>query len=234
VIEYRPGQRIWYIGEGVQIIHPRAEAGADWWDPNGDGLCIWAAYQPKGAANFAASLVDLSGNGNSAGDPGGASTPAWDAVNGWKFDGGDDYLTTTFVPQNDQTQSLLVQYTTLTDTGWLCGSRENGDYLFLRGDNGSAAVYRNGAASVAVGPALAAGNLGLAGAQGYRNGAAEGGAIGGWGGAAATSLYIAAIHQGAGVMFGSECAVYIQALAIYDCTLTAPQVAAVAAAMAAL
>jgi hypothetical protein len=72
----------------------------------------------------------------------------------------------------------------------------------------------------------------VAGNTGYRNGAADPGAIGAWTGAAVSAVYICAINDaGVPTFFTSA---YIQALAIYDCTLTAPQVAAVAAAMAAL
>ena len=47
--------------------------GGGWWNPNGDIPCEWGAYQPKWAASFLASLIDLTGNGNNAGDPGGRS-----------------------------------------------------------------------------------------------------------------------------------------------------------------
>jgi len=231
VIEYRPGQRIWYIGEGVQIIHPRAEAGADWWDPNGDGLCIWAAYQPKGAANQAASYTDLSGNGNNAGV---GVAPTWDAVNGWVFNGANQYLTTTFVPQNDQSQSVIVQFTGAAAQGCLAGMYDLGTNSAFRvyGVWVVAATlrYANGV-SINVAPPLAAGNLGVAGNAGYRNGVADGGAIGAWAGPTVVPLYIGCVNQGGPThYFDGE----IQALAIYDCTLTAPQMAAVAAAMAAL
>ena len=75
------------------------------WDPNALGLSIWAAYEPKGAASLAASYVDLSGNGNDAA-PGVAPTLS----SGWVFNGGTQYLTTTFAPANDQNQAVFVQY----------------------------------------------------------------------------------------------------------------------------
>lgn len=206
---------------------------ADWWDPDGEGLCVWAAYQPKGALSFAASLIDLSGNGNDAGDPGGAATPGWNTVNGWTFDGLADYLTTTFVPQNDQSQSVLVQYTNVTNAGDVCGCRTTVPAQFrIIPDSTGTVRYQNGAASVAVAPQLAAGNLGIAGNQGYRNGAADGGALAAWGGASTFALYIGARNRaGAADAF---CAAYVTAIAIYDCVLTAGQMLNVATAMAAL
>jgi len=191
---------------------------------------VWAAYQPKGAVSFAASLLDISGKGNNAGDPGGAGTPTWDTVNGWTFDGVAQYLTTTFRPSNDQTQSGICQFSgAITAGGFLFGC----DQAALRefGIVPQWVEYNNGNQAL-VGPALAAGNLAVAGAQGYRNGAAEGAAIGAWAGATVQNLYIGC-KLDTGVP-GNFLQCNIQALAIYDCTLTATQISAIAARMASL
>lgn len=202
-----------------------------WWDPLGEGLCIWAAYQPAGATSFNGSLLDLSPNANNAGDPGGAATPGWNAANGWVFDGAGDYLTTTFVPQNDQSQSVIMQYTNVTDVGVAFGANNGANRVFsLRPDSVGDLTYANGGLRVVV-PALLAGNMCIAGPQGYRNGAAEGAPTGAWAGASALATYIGAWNTGAP---GSQCALDIRALAIYDCALTAPQVLAIATVMAAL
>ena len=219
------------LGVGV----PGAGGPPGWWDPGDEGLCVWAAYQAKGAASLLASYTDLSGNGNDC-FPGVA--PAWDPVNGWKFNGLTQYLETTFVPQNDQTQSMLVQF-----TNWSLGGSGNwpaligcyhagGRYfsLLARGGGASTEYFANGQFSSKA-PAITAGNLGLAGNQGYENGGAVGGAIGPYGGAMTRVPYIGAENRGAPIWFAQ---VYEQAVAIYDCTLTAPQVLAVATAMAAL
>ena len=63
---------------------------APWWEPSG-GLGAVAIYQPKGAANWSASLTDLSGNGNHAYDDG--DPPSWDTTNGWIFSGTQHLLT---------------------------------------------------------------------------------------------------------------------------------------------
>lgn len=223
---------------GTRRLFPRKPA-AFWWDPNDDGLCVWSAYQPKGVANFAASLVDLTGNGNNAGDPGGASTPPWDAVNGWKFDGLADYLTTTFLPQNDQTQTMIIQFTnaSLAQTTYLAGSRAtvaSVDRFYLTNSFptlGNSVLYGNGGLTQTL-PSMTAGNLCVAGNQGYRNGAVDGGAIGAYGIAPMFVVYIGQLNLGGIPSIGK--AYYCQAFALYDCTLTAPQVAAVAAAMTAL
>jgi hypothetical protein len=214
------GMRVWK-GTGAAAPVP------DWWDPNVEGLCIWAAYQPKGALNFAASLVDLSGTGNDAIDPGGANTPGWDAVNGWTFDGIAQYLVTTFVPDNDQSQSVLVQFTDVTNTFWALGQFDAANRSFAICPNRPNVRYDNGTARTVV-PSLLAGNLGIAGDQGYRNGVADGAVMAGWGGAAVLPVTIGARS---GVAYG---ALYIQSLALYTCVLTAPQMLAVETAMALL
>lgn len=62
-------------------FQPSSQAASDtWWDLNGTITSCVAAYQPKGAASYAASLVDLSGNGNDATE---VAAPGWDSTNGW-------------------------------------------------------------------------------------------------------------------------------------------------------
>ena len=218
------------IATGRALMGPRGVF--RWWDPNNEGLCVHCAFQPKGAGSFAASLIDLTGNGNNAGDPGGAATPAWAALTGWTFDGIGDYLTTNFTPQNDQSQSMLVQYTNVTNNGTLCGTNEGANRRYkICPDNGANQVqYFNGVIIQTI-PLLLAGNLGIAGNQGYRNGAADGGAIGAWGVAATVGCAIGAEMVIAAAAF---CACSIQAIVLYDCVLTAPQMLSVATAMAAL
>jgi len=66
----------------------------EWWLAGGISAanCL-AAYQPKGAASYAASKVNLANPGTyNLSD--GAAYPTWDAVNGWTFvDGNLQYLT---------------------------------------------------------------------------------------------------------------------------------------------
>lgn len=229
----RVGERVTHIGAGgVEMIHPRSAA-AIWWDPAGEGLCIWAAYQPKGAASLAASYTDLSGNGNDASV---GVAPTWDTVNGWMFDGITQYLTTTFVPADDQSQSMIMQVTNCvvsSGTGML--DNTNGNRLSLQPVTGGFGVqYGNGLNSVVIGPTLAAGNVCVAGASGYRDGAAETAALNPPTGPTTLTAYIGATHRLGLVPAIVYMSGYIQAFALYDCILTAPQVLAVAAAMAAL
>ena len=138
--------------------------GPTWWDPAGEGLCVWSAYQPKGAASYAASKVDLSGNGNDCVD--GGAFPTWDVVNGWIFDNAaTDILNTAFVPASDQSQSVLVQFT-VGDAAQraICGESDTGakDFWIHPDGNFGAVTYANGG-GISVAPKLANGNLGIAG-----------------------------------------------------------------------
>ena len=68
-----------HIGAGgVQVIHPRSDA--NWWQSGGASGCV-AAYQAKGAANYAASLVNLANPGTL--DLTIAVAPSWTAAAGW-------------------------------------------------------------------------------------------------------------------------------------------------------
>lgn len=209
------------MGGGAGALGP---AGG-WWDDFGSITCAWAAYQPKGAASLAASYIDLTGNGNNCG-PGVA--PGWNAVNGWIFNATNQWLDTSFIPQIDQSQSMLMQFTNYTSVGveMAMGVRTGGgDYLIAPNYTGS--ILRGNGGNISVAPGLLIGNIGVAGSQGYRNGVAEGAPFGAWGAGGAFSVYIGCWNQtGAPLRF---CATYIQAVSLYDCTLTPAEVAAVAA-----
>jgi hypothetical protein len=193
-----------------------------WWDPWGQDWCLWAVYQPRGAASLADSLIDLSGNGNDAAI---GKAPSWDAVNGWGFDGNTTYLTTAFTPDIDQSQSVVVRYSGFTSNHdeVLFGGYIDW-YLNIRANsNGTEVSYGNGA-EAAQAPGLAAGNLAVAGDQGYRNGAADGGTIAPAGEGACAPIYIGANNNNG--VADSFAEVYIQALVIFDCTLPADEMAA--------
>ncbi len=212
------------------LYEAAAAATGGWWDPNAEGLSVWAAYAAKGAADLTASYTDLSGEGHDAGV---GVAPTWDAVNGWIFNGTDQYLTAAFTPQNDQTQTAIAQFTNFTgDNDYLFGSYTAANTYFGVSLRVADAVVRyvNGQ-NLDVGPNIATGNLAVAGNTGYRNGIADLGTIGAWAGASTHPFYIGVLG---GAWTGGYCPVYIQALAIYDTALTAPQVSAVATAMAAL
>jgi hypothetical protein len=83
-------------------FQPKSQAvavvsGDTWWDLNGTITSCVAAYQAKGAADYAASKVNLANPGTyNATD--GTGYPSWNASTGWTFDGSDDYLNTGLKP----------------------------------------------------------------------------------------------------------------------------------------
>jgi hypothetical protein len=205
-----------------------AASSGDYWS----GLSgVWAAYEPKGAASLAASYTDKSGNNNDAGV---GVAPAWDATNGWKFNGSTQYLTTTFLAAADQSQAILVQYTNLVSANYdyLAGAwtAATGAVFGLGNGQTGTMIYRNGN-FVEVASRLAAGNLAISGTRGYRNGIAEGAAIASIG-ALSHTCYIGALHANGSP--GNFASVYIQALVICSATNTAQQIRTAAIAMAAL
>jgi hypothetical protein len=214
---------------GVTFRHGGVGGAANYWDGLTD---VWAAYQPKGAASLAASYTDLSGNGNDAGV---GVAPDWDAVNGWKFNGSTHYLTTTFVPQNDQSQTMIVQFTNGVPAlvRYMCGSFGGTDsrfHLGLTTSGGNRRQYGHGSFTTAA-TGSNAGNMCVSGSDGYYNGADEVNIANG----AFTdplSVYIGCRHRPTGA--DDFQAAYIQAFVLCSSTQTAGQIATAAAAMAAL
>ena len=194
--------------------------------------CI-AAYQPKGAADYAASKVNLANPGTkNAVD--GAAYPTWDATNGWIFNGSTQYLSSGVVPVNNQGWSMIVrfsEYTSGDDT--VCGMYEDagGVRTFNIGRNGGLTYFRNGGA-VSYVLSLALGVLAIAGSKGYQNGSFATD-IPSATGTINQPVYIGANAYNGGAVtnkFDGN----IQALAIYNTVLTATQVGLLTTAMAAL
>ena len=192
-----------------------------WWDPWGQDLCVWGAYRAVNVSSFADSLVDLSGNGHDLGDPGGANTPDWSGPAGWQFTtANSQYLTTDFVAENDQSQTVAVRFSNAIQVAhYLCGASSAGGIFGVAPSTDPVqdfVAYLNGQQSLAAGH-MAAGNLAIAGDQGYRDGVADGAAIGSWTGASTEALWIGGLNDGGG---GSAFLTgYIQALVIFDCVV---------------
>lgn len=224
------GTRLPLLSGGLAVA-----AAADWWDPDSEGLSVWAAYAAKGAADLAASYTDLSGNGNNAGV---GVAPDWDAVNGWKFDQVNDYLTTTFVPQNDQAQTMIIQFSVAGSSLYIplvgvIGGAGGRRFSLWPSYGASYSRYTNGGNTTGA-TRYTSGNMAVAGDTGYRNGISDTGALAAWADAITDAVWIGAINNVGSPLFYADAAVYCQALALYDTALTAPQVLAIATAMAAL
>lgn len=224
------------LGAARQLCGPlgRTPPNLAWWLAS--GITPLAAYQAKGAATYVASLVNLVTPGTYDLTEGN-STVTWDAVNGWQFTiAAAKYLNTNLVPASGY--SMLIQFSNHTPNGtmMLCGEFKSATTSrFNLGTDSVPAgglCYYGSGASVAVAPSLTAGNLAVAGQQGYRDGVADGAAIGAWAGTTTFSIFIGARNlNGSPSQFSTN---NTKAFIVFSSTLTAPQVALQVAAMAAL
>lgn len=217
-----------------------AVAVTPWWLAGGvaAATCL-AAYTPKGKASLALSYNNDAAPGNGLADgtydaaPG--TAPTFDA-SGWTFNGSTQYLTTGVTPENNQSWSMLVCYASTTNLMPLAGLVDvtgNSIWFILAGviDTVSSVQYGNGKV-VYISPTQPSGVIGFAGNTAYRNGIAESTTIGTEIGTISCAITIAARNVSGSIDRYNAC--NIQALAIYNVTLTSTQVLAISTAMAAL
>lgn len=228
----RPGQRILTIpGHGLTVTQGRATltAGGAWW-LEGDVAAAnaVAVYQPKGAASLAASYVNLANPGTYDAAPG--TAPTFDAATGWTFTAASSqYLTTGITPAGDGSWSVLVRFSDAGTNQVVFGGQGGAGqfYLWLRTDN--TVQYAN-VGVVTPPPIYTSGVSGFAGKTAYRDGTGVG-TISVSGGIQRTIFIAAYNNAGApGLPLNGK----IQAVAIYDTTLTSTQVGLISTAMAAL
>lgn len=228
----RAGEHIQHIpGWGMTVRESGvAVATSNWWEVPGK-TCV-AAYQPKGAASYAASKVNLANPGTYDCTAPGAG-PSFDTAVGWTFGG---WLLNGLTPIVDQTWSAFCAYTNALLSGgpqslfgaqtatppWSGFGARSYSVIGRRVLNGS---YHDG------GTPAAAGVLGFAGSDGYFNGAdycnigAQTGLV--------TPMAIGARLISSGVI-DEPYRGNIVALAIYSAVLTSTEVAALSIRMAAL
>jgi len=224
-------------GWGIEITSPSAAAVAIQWYLSGGiaaANCI-AAYTPKGAASLAASYDNNAAPGNGLADgtydaaPGVA--PTWGAATGWTFNGSTQYLDSGVVPTNSYSMLVRFSNATLAQDRIICGMRESSNassFAFWVYSGGSG--YFANSNLLTFTPA-ASGVLGMAAKEAYLDGASEG-TIPAGSFSFSGSCYIGGAYTSGGPSWYYQG--NIQAFAIYDTTLTAPQVLAVSNAMAAL
>ncbi len=213
-----------------------ASSASTWWDLNGTITSCVAAYQPKGAASYAASKVNLANSGTyDATD--GAAYPTWDVTNGWIFNGTSQYLSTGINVGTNQTWSAIIRFSNVSNGGgrWLFGvlSVDNSTMFGIQPIDDQASpnvAYLNGK-FVRVSPSLDNGVLGIAGNRGYRNGTADGSNITTNTGTLRNDLIIGACRTSIITGFRSG---YTQAFAIYNAALTSTNMSDLTTAMAAL
>lgn len=228
-------RRRWHIKRAAVLT---ASDGA-WWLAGGvNPLDCVAAYQGKGAGSYAASRTNLHNPGVLdliEGNP-----PDWENDRGWYFgdsNGKVAYLDTGIVPDS-RDWTYLVQFSDYSGgDSWndLFGFKNETDGLVvsINPNRYQRVLYTNGTAYTMVTPACTGGNLSIAGGDGFRDGVNEASGIADWGGKTNTlTLYLGAKNRD-----GSPYAklyAYVIAFAVYNAVLSGSQVAALAAAMAAL
>jgi len=221
-------------------FQPKSQAAAGgWWDLNGTITSCIAAYQPKGAASYAASKVNLA-NAGTYDAVNGSAYPTWEAETGWSFVAANSqYLTTGIVPSNTNTaNSAIVRFTNggAVNYSFLFGARfTSGGYItgISPLDSFNRVAYFNcnfsGAGKT---PQLTGGVLAFSGASAYRNGVDE-----------SITIPTGYTNNGYGYFIGSLnkngtpaqfTTAKIQAIAFYNTAISAAQVAALTTAMAAL
>jgi hypothetical protein len=204
----------WYLTGGVPLTN-----------------CV-AAYQPRGAASYAASKINLANPGTY--DVVDGSAPSWDAVNGWKFVS-THYLTTGITPVAGWS---YICRTCWTDSPplYIWGQAGNGTnsitYMRLSGFN---LFYSNGSEtndnSLALGTINVFRVLGIAGQARYVDGIKAGVDCPAWtGGNNALEINIGALGADDVTKYRGN----IQTLAIYNTILTEAQMQAIGTEMISL
>ena len=210
----------------LRQYHAPAAAPSGWYS---DALGGWEA---KAAANYATSLLDLSGNGNDLTEGNGAIT--WTADDGWKFVAADaKHLYALGVPFPTGDYTMIIQYAAVGNSGILCGINHSANFVMNIEPNkfGNRVRYNFGSTTDVV-PQFIAGNLAIAGTDVYRDGTDEGN-ITKHTGSSTGPVGIGANTRG-GVSADSFVTANIYAFGMWGSILDATAVAAKATAMAAI
>lgn len=199
-----------------------------WYAASGVLASCVAAYQPKGAVGYAASKVNLA-NPGTYDCVNGLAFPTWLASTGWTFDKTLTQYLDTGITGITKNYTIIVQFSNgfTPNNGRLFGADENvvlhvypalgGHYYRLFGDSG------------AITGDVTNGNLCVTNGNAYLNGTSDATFTSG-AGSTVNSLYIGASNSLSVSPFSGN----ILAFAIYSTSLNGTQVAALAAAMAAL
>jgi hypothetical protein len=216
-------------GIGPRAIGGRA-ASSGWWEVAGQ-TCV-AAYQPIGAASLAASYVNLANPGTYDAAPGVAPTLA---AGGWVGDG-SQWLNSGIVPAANY--SMIVRFSGISTAAYKCIA---GCYTAVAAHiaieqytiPASSVLFVNGGSVIVNGAAIETGIYAIAGNAAYINGASVATGISAWSGTSTIPISIFGLRTGAGAP-GRIATGTIAAVAIYSTTLSAADVAALTARMAAL
>jgi len=216
----------------IALVGCSSHLASSWWRVAGAGSYCVGAYQAKGAASQAAAKVNLANPGTY--DLTGTDPP-WSATRGFQIPSatGTAYYDTGVMALPGWT--IICQFGNLTGSGipvW--GNYRppaGGQYgMELYPSTGTQRAYTYGTRQAAAAPPVTAGNMGMAGRQGYLNGAADL-LVASTTWSNADTVRVATIY-----LVGQWWTLGVDwyAGAIYNRTLTTAQMAAIAAAMAQL
>ena len=214
----------YYTGKLMGVQAETAQS--NWWSLDGTITSCVAAYQPKGASSYVKSLVNLTGN--SAYNAIAGNAPSWNATDGWIFNSASSQYLKTGVTPNSLNWSFIVKMQDLdTNDTWVLGYYTTQGFG-VQANFANNVFYYNGN-SYSISRTISTGILAVAKNQGYYNGTANGGT---WYQIAHTAgeIWIGDISGQYRRYFNG----YIQAVAIYNDTLTPTQIANLTTAINAL
>lgn len=200
-----------------------------WWAAGGIAGSAVGIYRAIGAASLAASYVNLANPGTNDAAPGVA--PTWNATNGWISDG-TKWLETNLAAASSW--SFMIRYSGLTQyQKYICGAKLATGYfgyqpIYSAVPASDRRTFYNSNNKVTTGAQPTSGIAGIAGTIGYYNGVQDVTGL-----SSSTNSVTFKIFQ-MGDLTSDRQDGNIQALAIYNSTLTPTQMAALYAAMAAL
>lgn len=206
----------------------RMAAATGWWAVAGQACA--AAYQPKGAVDLPTSYINLANPGTDNAAPGVA--PTFAAATGWTFVAASgQFLSTGVTPTATWTAIIRIANLANVD-GYVFGAYKAATTTIFGVGKGATfvSVWNGNSARVQL-PTPTAGVFAIAGARAYRDGADCGITLPADANAE-LAMFIGALNQSGSASNFASCDVL--AFAAYDAPLTAPQVAALSAAMAAL
>jgi len=189
-----------------------APASGGWWLAGGiaPANCV-AAYQAKGAASYATSLVNLANPGTYNATEGDA--PDWDAVSGWKFNGSSNYLDSGVVPAAGW--SMIVRFSNVPAAQKsVCGCTGTPRFYLRPYHLSTQRVYGYGSSALLVTTTIStSGVMALVGGDsGFYDGVNEGSVNFSF----TTTTSHVFIGKGYDQFFGG----YVQAFALYDTNIS--------------
>ena len=209
-----------------------SSAAVSWWLSGGiDAANCIAAYAAKGAADYAASKVNLTGDTTYNLTPI-FTDPTFNTVTGWKFS--TQPLDTHILPGTGMT--WIVRYA-MGGTGnqysllghYLAANRR----VEINPLSATAGYYCN-AGNSAAGASMTPGVLCVAGTTGYNNGVSAATGLTAWGDPGTKTVLIGARRREDINGVDNYCAGYVLAVAVYNAVLDVTQVGELTTAMAAL